>query len=311
MQDQSCAVVLVDQLDYIFFFYGLVAVRGKGPGRWVLGPLLALAALGGLAGRQGFNVMDRYATALVGGLWAALALRAAFCAERGRNRSLLAAAFAMAAYALATGAVVPRASFFPASALNHDSFLGVTGVPVQLLRGIAAVIIAAALWQYAETLRHNDIHKGDGQSKVRYPKWITLGLITLLACGWMATEWHGRHHYAIQAKELLGVAKSIAGAINPRRIKESKDMLKSSNHDLQSLLEATQAATRAKSEFLANMSHEIRTPMTAILGYADLLLTEEGIERTPKQHREALPALQPGGRFGRAQVWRHGPGAGH
>jgi signal transduction histidine kinase len=35
-----------------------------------------------------------------------------------------------------------------------------------------------------------------------------------------------------------------------------------------------EAASQAKSAFMSNMSHEIRTPMTAVLGNAELLLTE-------------------------------------
>jgi len=51
------------------------------------------------------------------------------------------------------------------------------------------------------------------------------------------------------------------------------------------------AANLAKSEFLANMSHEIRTPMTAILGFADTLLTEGDIEKAPPKRIEAINTI--------------------
>lgn len=56
-----------------------------------------------------------------------------------------------------------------------------------------------------------------------------------------------------------------------------------------------EAANIAKSEFLANMSHEIRTPMTAILGYAEVLLGEQAILRSPPHCVEAVKTIQRNG----------------
>ena len=42
--------------------------------------------------------------------------------------------------------------------------------------------------------------------------------------------------------------------------------------------DAAEAANQAKGNFLSNMSHELRTPLNAILGYAQILLGQEGLD---------------------------------
>ena len=81
------------------------------------------------------------------------------------------------------------------------------------------------------------------------------------------------------------------------QLRRTVEALERANRDLEELNRVAESATRAKSEFLANMSHEIRTPMTAILGYADLLLGEPGLDRAPPDRTEAILTIQRNGQY--------------
>lgn len=58
------------------------------------------------------------------------------------SRSLFIAAIALWLMGVFSGLVVPYAPFFPASVINNNSFLSLTGFPIQILRTVAALLIA-------------------------------------------------------------------------------------------------------------------------------------------------------------------------
>lgn len=68
-------------------------------------------------------------------------------------------------------------------------------------------------------------------------------------------------------------------------LEDKNRKLLAQNDDLVALSAQAQASSKLKSEFLANMSHELRTPLNSIIGYTELVLTEEGLELDPVSRR--------------------------
>lgn len=58
--------------------------------------------------------------------------------------------------------------------------------------------------------------------------------------------------------------------------------------ELETAIQAAEAANRAKSEFLANMSHELRTPLNAILGFSQLMRRDPGISPEQLKNLETI-----------------------
>jgi signal transduction histidine kinase len=74
------------------------------------------------------------------------------------------------------------------------------------------------------------------------------------------------------------------------QVRRASQELRRQSQELASV-EARRAMDRLKSEFVAIVSHELRTPLTALVGFADLLRTDDG---DPEERREWIEMLHEG-----------------
>ncbi|MEG2341311.1 MAG: HAMP domain-containing sensor histidine kinase, partial [Odoribacter sp.] len=72
------------------------------------------------------------------------------------------------------------------------------------------------------------------------------------------------------------------------RTKRLKDKLQESEIELLAAKEKAEESDRLKSAFLANMSHEIRTPLNAIVGFSNVLVTENFSKEEQKEFVEVI-----------------------
>jgi hypothetical protein len=110
------------------------------PGRWTLVLPITLVAVAAIAdGITSANVAARYVIGFPGALAASMTFASkARDASGAEKRFTVFASGGFLLYALVAGIVVPAAPFWPATVVNYGSFSSLTGLPVQLVRGLLA-----------------------------------------------------------------------------------------------------------------------------------------------------------------------------
>lgn len=132
------------------------------------------------------------------------------------RRLARAAAVLFALYGIAAGLIVPQAPLWPAEVVNQASFLSVTGVPIQLVRGILAGLLAYVVWSMWLRTAIVDSGSEPYAARLRRHGLSALGILcTILLGGWTLTEAFGlvnrRNVEATAQADLSLLAHRVAG----------------------------------------------------------------------------------------------------
>jgi diguanylate cyclase (GGDEF)-like protein len=189
----------------------------KMPGRWIYAMLALIVLVGGLfGGLTTAAALARYCIGFVAALETSFIF--AYCGRalaHPARRLVFCCSAGFAAYAVLGGLIVPAAPFWPATILNQTSFADMMGIPIQLLRGLVACMLATLIWSIRGRLLVEEVasERYTAYQRQQYA-WTVIAMLTILACGWVFTDYLGdRYRKTVQldAQSDIGL---IAGQLS-------------------------------------------------------------------------------------------------
>jgi diguanylate cyclase (GGDEF)-like protein len=244
------------------------------PGIWLHAALaLFVGVCAAASGVDTANVAARYAIGFPGAMGTAwVFLRHSRERIEVPHRWWFCGAIGFALYGVAAGLIVPTAHFWPADTVNYGSFTRVTGVPIQLVRGLIACWITTSLWMiWKRMVAINVDSKRYTASQQHILVWTLIATGLILSAGWTLTEFLGGIYTQSVQEESTGDIRLLAGLLNreavfldamSKAVAGSPDVLAllANGRDAQpaqSALQIDAAASGAKLAYIANNQQTI------------------------------------------------------
>ncbi len=177
-----------------------------------------------------------------------------------------------------------RATAADGRAMEHHAF-SAGGLPRSVMERREPVFLEADCLGDARP----ELDLGVGTAPLR---WVLAHPIALDSEGAGAIVLGGIHRPAESAADLVrDAARQLAVALHNAW---THDRLREKSVALAEQGERLARANKVRTQFLASMSHELRTPLSAILGFADLLLTSPKEQLSPRA-RESIERIKRNG----------------
>jgi diguanylate cyclase (GGDEF)-like protein len=185
----------------------------KPPGPWLFVVLAALVAVAGARlGITATNAMARYTFGLAstfGTAW--VFIRRAQGEPPDKRRLWIHAAAGFGLYGVATAVIVPAAQFWPAYVANYQSFTALTGIPIQLVRGLLAGWIAIALWLVWKRMVAVDVDSARyTRAQQQILAWTLVATGAIIVLGWSLTQFLGGIYQRSVEEESAGDIQLLA-----------------------------------------------------------------------------------------------------